>query len=612
MSDNLEMAEILSAQYQSVFTTPMYSNLEEALRDFPDTVSPVGDTLSEINITENKVRTAVSKLSFNASAGPDGVPASVIKNGGEFVISALTDIFQQSLDEEVVPQSMKEAFVPPIWKGSDRTSPANYRPISLTTHYSKLLERIIRPEILEHMTCTGAIDDTQHGALGGRSTVSQLLLQYDLTLRLLEDGGHVDIVYLDFSKAFDKVDILRLLAKVAALGITGKLFSWIKRFLIGRKQAVRVGDRVSKWAEIISGVPQGSVLGPLLFLIYIGDMGLTGATIANLFKFVNDTKLIGGSKCLDDIELFQDQLNGIYTWQKENNMLWNDDKFQLIRLRSSDELAHSTLIFTPDFSNPIPEQESVRDLGIQVDNQATFKAQRSAIISKTNAKAGWVLRTIRSREPGIMKTLWRSVIQSKQDYGSQVWSPANLPGDLLAQEGPLRTFSRKVRGLESKNYWQRLKSLGLQSTQRRNERYKILYTWKSLKGIVPDFGLVPTLSMGRNGGLRCKIPDVTGTKERIQTLRENSLVTEGPRLFNSLPKQLRDTTMSLESFKSRLDTLLALIPDQPMTETLTPDPTNRTGRRSNSIRDWIPFLGLMDWFHELNSKTKSPPWDARS
>ena len=92
--DNLEMAEILSAQYQSVFTTPMYSNLEEALRDFPDTVSPVGDTLSEINITENKVRTAVSKLSFNASAGPDGVPASVIKNGGEFVISALTDIFQ--------------------------------------------------------------------------------------------------------------------------------------------------------------------------------------------------------------------------------------------------------------------------------------------------------------------------------------------------------------------------------------------------------------------------------------------------------------------------------------------------------------------------------------
>ena len=157
-------------------------------------------------------------------------------------------------------------------KGDSRSDPANFRPVSLTSHLIKTLERVVRKELVSYLEGNQLMDVNQHGSRAGKSTLSQLLEHQDDILAALENGENFDSVYLDFSKAFDKVDHSIVLSKFKRLGITGKIYDWIESFLRDRQQSVIVNGVKSKPQEGISGVPQGSVLGPLIFLILIGDI----------------------------------------------------------------------------------------------------------------------------------------------------------------------------------------------------------------------------------------------------------------------------------------------------------------------------------------------------
>ena len=330
-----------------------------------------------------------------------------------------------------------------------------------------------------------------------------------------------------------------------------------------------------------------------MFLIFIGDLGedMPDTARSTVLKYVDDTKLLAMSSSPEDVKM----LEVLYNWQKTNNMSWNHLKFQHLRCGANQELREETLLFTPEMTDIIPQEEELKDLGIQMDMGADFKAHRRKAIKKTKQKCGWVLRSFRTRSPGPMRTLWRSLCQPHQDYGSQLWSPVGLVGDIADQEGPLRSFSRKVQGLGGQDYWKRLQSLNLSSTERRSERYKALYTWKMIHGYVPDIGIQFATDVDSRLGLTLRIPKKSGSRVHVQTLKDQSFMSHGPRIFNSLPKCVRAFKGSKEAFKSLLDKFLCEVPDQPNVPGYRSEAVTITGRASNSLPDWARIRKTAEW-----------------
>ena len=183
-------------------------------------------------------------------------------------------IMKKSLANSDIPASWKEAFITPIYKRKgEKSDPSQYRPISLTSQIIKLLERILRVYIIEYLEANDSLPDSQHGFRPNRSTVSQLLEQYERIIEALSNKSNIDIIMLDYSKAFDKINHSILLFKLKKLGISGQIAKWIGNFLLNRTQRVVINGHLSTPSTVISGVPQGTILGPVLFLIYIADIG---------------------------------------------------------------------------------------------------------------------------------------------------------------------------------------------------------------------------------------------------------------------------------------------------------------------------------------------------
>ena len=206
---------------------------------------------------------------------------------------------------------------------------SNYRPISLTSVVGKLLESIIARNIREHLEKYNLIKSTQHGFMKGKSCLTNLLTFYRKVYEAADKDENYDVIYLDFSKAFDKVPHQRLLHKVKAHGIGGKVYTWIEAWLRDRKQRVQVNGVRSDWENVSSGVPQGSVLGPLLFIIYINDLdcGIT----SDISKFADDTKIGRLVKSDIDIKTLQEELNGLHEWSNKWMMQFNVNKCSVIR-----------------------------------------------------------------------------------------------------------------------------------------------------------------------------------------------------------------------------------------------------------------------------------------
>ena len=393
--------------------------------------------------------------------------------------------------------------------------------------------------------------------------LSQLLAHYDEVLSLVESGKNVDTVYLDFAKAFDKVDHAILLKKLSRLGVRGKVLSWLESFLDSRTQNVMVNGILSDAAAVKSGVPQGSVLGPLLFLVLISDIDINVLS-SFLSSFADDTRVSKGICGVSDASALQGDLEVIYQWAIDNNMSFNSSKFELIR-RGPDSTLKLCTNYTSSEGSIISDKDHVKDLGITMSADCTFREQINKMCQSARNMCSWILRTFKSRSSLLMLTLWKSLVLPILDYCSQLWCPM-LKGEIQQIEEIQKSFTRKIKMLDRGDYWDRLSSLRLYSLERRRERYRIIYVWKILEGYVPNLNknTIRCRTSLRHGRM-CAVPSTSNNvPTSLQSLREGTLSIHGARLFNVLPVQLRNMKgSSLPKFKEKLDEFLKSVPDEP-------------------------------------------------
>ena len=517
---------------------------------------------------------ALDKLSGSAAPGPDGVPAMMLKRGKRTICRILSQIFKTSFDSGQLPEILKASYIIPIHKGESKAEPSNYRNVSLTSHLIKTFERVLVKPLVRYLELNGWMDAKQHGGRAGRSTLSQLILHHDQILQAMEEGSNIDAVYLDFAKAFDKVDHGLLLHKLKQMGVKGKLGRWIQNFLKGRTNEVLVDDQKSLKFLLKSGIPQGSVLGPILFLIYISDIG-ENLSVEPLV-YIDDTKSIKKIHNEDDVEKLQEYISKLHDWGKRNNMEFNNKKFVVLRYGKNIEIKENTSYFSGETDEIIEEKESTRDLGIIMQNDASFNEHIEKICKKVRQKSGWMFRSFYNRQGWFLRHMWNSLIQPHIDYCSQLWAPEE-GGELQKIEKLLKDYTAKIPEVSKMTYWERLKKLKMNSQQRRSERYKIIYVWKTLENLVPDANLMLANEESDRVGRKCKIPPL---KMRERKKREQSFQVAGPVLFNCLPKEIRNMKgCGVEEFKENLDKFLKTIPDEPKIGGAMP----MNSRQSNSI-----------------------------
>ena len=371
---------VINAELEKVFTKPKQTSvIKDPVTFFLSHTTHEADLfLTDITFSDSIIIEAIKELSPNSAGGPDGIPASLLINCAEEIAPALKIIFSHSLSSSLIPTSFKEAVIIPVFKSGDKSLPSNYRPISLTSVLSKVIEKIIRKQVLTFLSLRGYLNNTQHGFRSGRSCLSALLDVYDNIMHMINNKSTVDMIYLDFSKAFDKVDHGILLHKLRDLGITGRLGLWFFHFLNNRQHYVRMPGGISQPHPVLSGVPQGTVLGPLLFLIMIIDIDKGISPSSKLVSFADDTRVYS---CINDIEKcdqLQIDLNSVYDWAHVNNMFFNGQKFNYVSFNGSMTPCGSNVYTNPNMEIISPSM-NILDLGIYMSGDCTFNYHISSL-----------------------------------------------------------------------------------------------------------------------------------------------------------------------------------------------------------------------------------------
>ena len=272
-------------------------------------------TTTLIHISAEDVFKELRSIDVTKASGPDNIPGRLLKEGAIYLAKPLSDLFNVSLLTGSLPSDCKRVNVTPVFKKGSRHTPSNYRPVSLTSTVIKILERIIHRKIARFLNKTNQLHDYQHGFRTARSCQTQLLTVVHEWARSLNSAKPNHVVFLDFSKAFDSVPHCRLLLKLQCFGISGMLLPWIESFLTNRFQRVVLDGQPSEWAEVTSGVPQGSILGPLFFVMYVNDIGLQVKSTIKVFA--DDCAIYREIMSSKDQESLQLDITAVHQWSQK-------------------------------------------------------------------------------------------------------------------------------------------------------------------------------------------------------------------------------------------------------------------------------------------------------
>lgn len=503
----------------------------------------LNDSITHIDFTPELIATKISKLDNTSSPGPDSISSILLKSCSSSLCVPLSLIMNQSFATSSLPLEWKTALVKPIFKKGDKFDSSNYRPISLTTIASKIMESIISQQILDFLINNSILPKEQHGFIPGRSVETNLLCCISDWIKALDKGRSVDVIYLDFCKAFDKVNIRLLLYKLSRLGIRGALLDWIRNFLSDRTFRVKVGQALSSSFDVISGVPQGSVLGPLLFLLFIIDIPSLLSSPSALYA--DDIKLYNDAVTHHDV--LQTDLNRISEWCELWLLPLNLSKCVVLHLGQNNP-NHTYSISGSNLSSV----ESHIDLGVVITRDLSWSNHIACQVKKANSRAYLIRRAFARADPLTLGKLFKLYVRPFLEYASLVWYPV-LQSDRDLLDKVLRRFSRYSFGRSRPSYSNRLTMMHLIDVDSRRRRGDLISTFKALT-LTSDGAISHLFSLRGNSRLRGH--ELTLARPRFISRRGEYLFPSRVcRDWNALPAEVIFAP-SVLSFKARLDVFM--------------------------------------------------------
>ena len=409
--------------FNECFARKFSAPFSGALPDAPVLNAP---GLSRFYVPPGRVAQLLRELSPHKACGPDGLSARILHECAEELAIPLDTICRLSVRSGVFPSTWKRANVIPVFKKGSKKHPDNYRPVSLLAICSKILEKVVCEGLLQ--ACLPALPSSQHGFLPNRSCVTNLACFLDHCWTSLTKGSQTDAIYTDYSSAFTSVSHRLLLHKLErSFSISGLALGWVESYLSQRSQRVVLDGKHSDWIPVQSGVPEGSILGPILFTCYVAD--LPNQIQTSSLSYADDVKIFHRIKNPEDARSLQADLDRLSLWSKTWLLKLNPAKCKSITftLRTLPHLA----VYTLD-GHQLERCVRVRDLGVILDTKLTFADHVDVVISKANRMLGLLMRSMQVSahahrvqfDHAAALVAYKAHVRSVLEYGSVIWSGA--------------------------------------------------------------------------------------------------------------------------------------------------------------------------------------------
>lgn len=492
ITDSAEMADRFNVFFQSVFSAHDVQNLDEAFHSDIETSTP------EIEISQSGIFAKLLSLDTKKSTGPDKIPNEFLKRYAEWLSFYLKIIFDKSLQTESLPQDWLSARVVPVFKGGSRFTIENYRPISLTSVCCKVMEHVISKYIFTFLEERKTLYSHQHGFRNGLSTVTQLVETFHDFSLSVNNKEQIDVICIDFSKAFDRIPHKKLLFKLKKIGLCDKIVNWIEAYLSNRSQKVEINGNISPPLSVTSGVPQGSVLGPLLFLIYINDIATHIAEPVKLKLFADDCLLYSVINNTNDQLALNRNLENLRQWCEDWQMQINFRKSTYIHITNK----KSVLKFCYNIGNVnLSVVNSFKYLGVVISHDLQWRTHIDNVYSSAYRSLCFLKRKLKHATSNAKITAYKTMIRPILEYASIVWSP-NKKVDINRLEKIQRQAARFIlnKYKRTDSVTEMLSQCGLQSleTRRRIARLKFLFAlYNNHLNIEPELYLNETHKRSR-------------------------------------------------------------------------------------------------------------------